>query len=120
MSQPLNALPEVFVSTDDLSSAVSRALAQGELRQLGPRLYTKNLTDPPEAIVRRHLWTIIAAYAPDALIADRTALENAPAPDGSVFVVSERRRDIKLPGLWIRPRQGPGPLARSIHSSPAF
>lgn len=108
--QLLDALPEVFVSTDELSSAVSRAVAQGEVRQLGPRLYTKNLTDAPEAIVRRHVWTIIAAYAPDALIADRTALENAPASDGSVFVVSERRRDIQLPGLWIRPRQGPGPL----------
>lgn len=110
MSQALDTLPEVFVSTDDLSSTVSRAVAQGELRQLGPKLYTKNLADAPEAIVRRHVWTIIAAYAPGALIADRTALENAPAPDGSVFAVSERRRDVKLPGLWLRPRQGPGPL----------
>ncbi len=110
MPQPLDSLPEVFVSTDELSSAVSRAVAQGELRQLGPKLYTKNLLDAPESIIRRHAWPIVAAYAPDALIADRTALENAPAADGSVFVVSQRRRDIALPGLWIRPRQGSDPL----------
>jgi hypothetical protein len=110
MVHPLDALPEVFLSTDALSSQVSRAVAKGQIRQLGPRLYTHNLTDAPEAIVRRNTWPIIAAYTPGALIADRTALENAPASDGSVFIVSERRRDILLPGLWIRPRSGPPAL----------
>ncbi|MBU6407981.1 MAG: Fic family protein [Alphaproteobacteria bacterium] len=110
MVQPLDDLPEVFLSSDDLSSAVSRAVAAGELRQLGPRLYTKNLTDAPEIIIRRNAWPIVAAYAPGALIADRTALENRPAEDGSVFIVAARRRDIQLPGLWIRPRSGPEPM----------
>ena len=110
MAQPIDDLPEVFLSSDDLSSAVSRAVAAGELRQLGPRLYTKNLTDAPEIVIRRNAWPIVAAYAPGALIADRTALENRPAEDGSVFIVAARRRDIELPGLWIRPRAGPAPL----------
>ncbi len=110
MLQALDDLPEVFLSTDELSSAVSRAVAQGELRQIGPRLYTKNLTDAPDAIIRRNAWPIVAAYAPGALIADRTALESRPASDGSVFIVADRRRDIKLPGLWIRPRSGQAPI----------
>ena len=110
MAQPLDNFPEVFLSRDDLSSAVSRAVAAGELRQLGPRLYTKNLTNAPEIIIRRNAWLIVAAYAPGALIADRTALENRPAEDGSVFIVAARRRDIELPGLWIRPRSGPAPM----------
>src|SRR5262249_47765205 len=110
MAQRLDDLPEVFLSNDELSSPVSRAVAAGELRQLGPRLYTKNLEDAPAIIIRRNAWPIVAAYAPGALIADRTALENRPAGDGSVFIVADRRRDIQLPGLWIRPRSGPPPM----------
>ncbi|MDQ3289405.1 MAG: Fic family protein [Pseudomonadota bacterium] len=105
----LDALPEVFLSTTAQSSAVSRAAANGLLRRIGPKLYTKNLIDPPEQIVRRHLWPLIAAYVPGALVADRTALENVPASDGSIFVVSDRVRNIKLPGVTIRTRKGPGP-----------
>lgn len=114
MPTPLDALPEVFVSTTEISAAVSRALADGALRQLGPKLYTKNLTEDPRRLVRRNAWQIVAAYEPGALIADRTALENAPAADGSVFIVSHRKRDIDLPGLRIRPRKGAGPLPEDL------
>lgn len=105
----LDAMPEVFLSTTERSSAVSRAASSGLLRRIGSKLYTRNLVDPPEQIVRRHLWPLVAAYAPGALIADRTALENVPAPDGSIFVVAERARDIELPGITIRTRKGPVP-----------
>ena len=106
MPSSLDAFPEVFVSTSETSVAVSRALAEGALRQLGSKLYTKNLTEEPERVVRRNVWQIVAGYEPGALIADRTALENAPAADGSVFIVADRKRDIELPGLKIRPRKG--------------
>ncbi|MBI1197922.1 MAG: cell filamentation protein Fic [Phenylobacterium sp.] len=105
----LDALPEVFVSTTDLSGLVSRGVRQGQLRQIGSKLYTKNLDDAPEQIVRRQLWPLVAAYVPGAVIADRTAIENAPAADGSIFVIADRKRDIELPGITIRPRRGPGP-----------
>jgi hypothetical protein len=106
----LEGLPEAFVSNAAIKSAVSRAVAQGRIRQIATKLYTFNLDDPPEQIVRRSLWELVAAYAPGALIADRTAIENRPAADGSIFVVSERKRDIELPGLTIRSRSGAAPL----------
>lgn len=106
----LDALPEVFISNTELSVAVSRAVKQGRLLKLGSRLYTKNLTDPPEQIVRRHLWQLVASYVPGALIADRTALENVPAADGSIFIIADRKRDIELPGITIRPRKGVPPM----------
>ena len=114
MPSALDALPEVFFSTRETGAVVSRALAAGALRQLGPKLYTKNLFETPERIVRRHVWQIVAGYAPGALIADRTALENAPARDGSVFIVSPRKRSVELPGLAIRPRKGAGPLPNDL------
>lgn len=103
--------PETIISNRASSAATWRAVRDGRLRKLASRLYTSNMTDPPEAIVRRNLWQIAAGYFPGALIADRTALENAPAPDGSICLVTDRGRDIVLPGLVLRPRRGVGPLA---------
>ena len=101
--------PEVFVSTAAMSAPVSRAVAAGRLRKLGPRLYTTNLTEDSASIVRRHLWEIAAGFFPGGLVADRTALEHAPAPDGSVFLVAARGGNVVLPGLTLRARRGPGP-----------
>ncbi len=106
----IDAMPEVFVSDTAISKAVSAAVARGKLRKLASRLYTRNLDEDPERLVRRNWYDLITSYYPDALITDRTALENQPAPDGSVCLISNKKRDIILPGLVFRPRKGPGPL----------
>jgi hypothetical protein len=110
MALDLENAPEVIVSTDEISPAVSRAVKAGRLRKLGPRLYTRNLVDPPESVVRRNLWQIAGRLFPGAVIGDRTGLESAPAPDGSVFLVSGADRDVHLPGVTFRARKGPGPV----------
>jgi hypothetical protein len=100
---------EVFVSTAAMSAPVSRAVAAGRLRKLGSRLYTTNLTENPESLVRRHLWDITAGLFPGGLIADRTALEQRPAPDGSVFIVASKGGKVTLPGVTLRARRDLGP-----------
>ena len=110
VAKSLDRMSEVFVSDKSITRAVSRSVKAGKLRKLASRLYTSNMADPPEAIVARNLWNIVAGYFPGALIADRTALENAPASDGSVCLITARGQDITLPGLILRPRRGPGPL----------
>ena len=107
---PIEGMPEAFVSDATTSRAVSRALNVGKLRKLASRLYTGNLADPPEEVVKRNLWTIVAGYFPGALVADRTGLESVPAGDGSVCLVSPTGRDIELPGHILRPRRGVAPL----------
>ena len=102
--------PEIVISTAANKVAISRAVRKGTLRKLANRLYTTNLADPPESIVRRNLWPIVGAFVPGGLIADRTAMENAPAADGSVFLVADRFRPIDLPGITIKPRKGLPPL----------
>lgn len=104
------ALPEVFVSDSSISKAVYEAVERGHLRKLGSRLYTRNLKDDPERLIRRNWYNLIASYYPDAVIADRTALENKPAEDGSVFLISSKKRETQLPGLAFRPRIGPAPI----------
>jgi hypothetical protein len=105
-----STLPEVFVSNAELAPLVSRETKQGRLRKIGSRLYTRNLREPAERIVQRNLWPLVASYLPGALIADRTAIENRPASDGSIFVIADHKRDIIMPGVTLRPRKGPPPL----------
>ena len=104
-------MPEAFVSTVAISREVSRRVNAGRLRKLASRLYTANLVEPAEAVVRRNLWDIVAGYFPGALLADRTAFEIAPAEDGSVFLVTRASRAVALPGVTLRARHGAGPLA---------
>ena len=106
----LNNMPEIFVSDSSISAAVSEAVTRGKLRKLASRLYTRNLTERPETLVMRHWYELVTAYFPDAIITDRTGLENRPSEDGSVFVISEKTRDVVLPGLILRPRKGPPAL----------
>jgi hypothetical protein len=106
----LGSLPEVFVSSKEMSSAVSKAVQVGRLRKLGSRLYTRNMTEAPSQIVKRNWHALLKDYFPDALISDRTALENRPAVDGSVFIISSAQRPLTLPGITFRPRKGHPPL----------
>ncbi len=110
MTSFLDNLPEIFVSNTEMSASVNQAVKAGMLRKLGSRLYTKNLSAPPEDIVRRNWYFLLKSYYPDALIADRTALENKPALDGSVFIVSSKKREVSLPGITFKPRPGIGAL----------
>jgi hypothetical protein len=110
LSVSLDRLPEVFVSNKDMASTVSKAVQAGRLRKIASRLYTSNLTEVPEKIVKRNWYALLKEYFPDALITDRTALENRPAADGSVFIISAGTRDVVLPGITFRPRPGPPPL----------
>ena len=105
----VDAMPEAFVSRAPISAEVSRRVAQGRLRKLASRLYTRDLDTDAEILVRRNLWDIVAGYFPGALIADRTALELEPARDGSVCLVTQRGADIELPGVILRPRRGAPP-----------
>lgn len=99
-------VPETFVSHSDISRDVMRATKAGALRRLARRLYTSNMDDPPERVVSRRLWQVVAGYFPGALVADRTALENEPSADGSLFLVTEGGKDVRLPGVTLRPRRG--------------
>jgi len=101
---------EIILSTKANADKIYREVLQGNLRKLAAKIYTSNLQDKPEVIVKRNLWQILSLLEPEALVADRTAIEMKPAEDGSVFIISNRKRDIKLPGVIIRTRKGHKPL----------
>jgi hypothetical protein len=104
--------PEVFRPAD--SAAASRAQRRGEIRRLARGLYTTNLDEPAEKLLRRRWIDVASLYFPGAVIVDRSAVEGRPADDGSLILDtgprSSRPQPVTLPGLWLRPRPGPGPI----------
>ena len=84
-------------------------IGRGLLRRLGPGVYSTNLDDPAEDVCRRNWLPITAKFCPGVVIADRSARTGQPGPDGDLFVVAKRVRAVRLPGLTIHPRPGPGP-----------
>lgn len=89
---------------------ISRAVREGRARKLAPRLFTGDLTSDPSRIVSRNLYQVVSLLTPGSVISHRTAIENRPARDGSVFVSAPYERRLKLPGVSIRLVKGPGPL----------
>jgi hypothetical protein len=108
-------LPEVFLSDAAISRKVGAAVKAGGARKLGPRLYTRNMHGSIEQVARRNWHRIAGGYFPGAVVVDRSAFDACPSDDGSLFLdIGEertRRETVKLPGLTLRPRLGPGPVA---------
>ncbi len=104
-------LPDVFLTTATTSRAVARAVIEGRARKIAPRLFTSDMTSDPARIVSRNLYHIVSLLVPGGVISHRTAIENRPAEDGSVFVSAPYERRLTLPGAMIRLVEGPGPLA---------
>lgn len=102
--------PEFILSDKQSSMRISRAVAARKLRPLGNRLFTTHLIGDEAELVRRNVWKIAALYFPDAVVVDRTALEGRPAKDGTVYLAAAVKRDVELPGVTLRARQGVGKL----------
>jgi hypothetical protein len=97
---------EIVVSNSTNRALIHYAFRKGKLRKIARGLYTTNLTDLLETVVRRNVWHIAAKFFPGALVADRTAIENRPAEDGSVFLVANRTKGLSVPGITFWPRRG--------------
>ena len=100
---------QVVQGTREVTRAVSRAVQAGELRPIGPNLYTPNLDEDLEVLIRRHWFDIVGYLVPEAVVSFRTAIDAKPATDGSVFVVGRTQYERDLPGLRIRSVKGVGP-----------
>ena len=87
----LSSLPEVFVSSRATSSAVGKALKNGRLRKIASRLYTKNLTEAPEQIVKRNWHSLLRDYFPDALTTSRSMRESSVLKPSDTIIFGEKK-----------------------------
>jgi len=94
---------------------LQRLASAGKLRRIYAGVYTDDLVQPLESIVRRELFALCSLVAPGAIISHRSALEGGrPTPAGSIFLTGANRRDFELPGVRLRVVQGVGPLDSDI------
>ena len=99
----------VFASAEsDVSHAISRLVKQGKLRKIAPRLYTTNLVDSAENIVRRNILSILMWRFPGMVISHRSAKEMRVTAGGCFFLTGTYNRKIKdLPGVVVCVNKGP-------------
>ena len=102
LEKNLTNLSEVIIGSSDpmVTKLISRLKTEGRIVRLAPRLYTTNLTDTAERIIRRNLWTVIGGLWPGARLSYRTAFEYAPH-DGHIFLGYKYTRKVTLPGVII-------------------
>lgn len=99
----------VFASSNpEVSHVISRLAKEGKLRKIAPRLYTTNLIDSPEGIIRRNILNILMWRFPGAVISHRSAREMRMTDEGYFFLTGTYNRKITdLPGVTVVVCKGP-------------
>jgi len=107
----MKKFPFIFLSTEDQRAAIYKAVKNGAIQKIGPKLYTSNTKDDPAQIVRQNIWQIVSLLVPGMVVSNRSAIENKISPDNRIYLTGEYTRDIKLPGIELVVLKGPGPIA---------
>lgn len=109
-------LPEILIATSDkkASAMLTSLKKEGRVKKIAPRVYTSNLTDTDENIVRRNLYRIVGHLYPGAQISHRSAFELRPSTEGHFFLTYSYTKNIVLPGVVLHLMEGPSPLETDI------
>lgn len=105
-------LPEIIFASSDPSESrrIKKLLDNNDVRSLIPRVYTSNMRDPIDQIVRRNIWLLVAHIFPGAIISHRTAIEYQVSPKNNIYLTASSRRVYRWPGINIRIAEGSDPL----------
>lgn len=100
---------EVIISSSEAkeSESITRLKKDGRIVKIAPRVYTSNMNDTPEHIVRRNIFFILGKLYPKAVISHRSAFECRPTAEGDIFLTYKYTRNIQLPGVTVHLLQGP-------------
>ncbi len=94
---------------DDVASrtTLSKAVGDGRVRRIAPRVYTADLTSDASEIVEANWSELCNHFLPGAVIVDRSAATNGVINESTLTVAADTSRTaIKFPGLEIRIRRG--------------
>ena len=107
----------IFASSDkSISRQISKAEKEGRIKKIAPRLYTANLSDSEEQIIRRHFFTILKWRFPRAVISHRSALELRPTESGDFFLTYRYNKKITdYKGIVLHVMEGWLALESDIH-----
>ena len=101
-------LPEILVANGDkkYSYYLSALSKKGQIRKIAPKIYTSNLTDSDENVVRRNLFLILGRLFPEAVVSHRSAFEMKPTPSGDFFLTYKYSKKVRLSGVVVHLLEG--------------
>ena len=81
-------MPEVMIANGDkkYSYYLSDLVKKGRIKKVMPKIYTSNLNESEEVIVRRNLFLILGRLFPEAVVSHRSAIEMKPTASGDFFL----------------------------------
>lgn len=105
----LKNVTEIVMATSNKSESARRTamLKNGTLRKISPKVYTTNMDEAPEVIVRRNLFYILGQLYPHAVISHRSAYELKPTETGDIFLTYTYTKNVSLPGITVHLMRGP-------------
>ncbi|MCP4458680.1 MAG: cell filamentation protein Fic [Cytophagales bacterium] len=108
---PIHLQEIIFGSSDSaVSKQISKLEKNGTIRKLAPRIYSSNLIEDAESIIRRNLFSILGHLYPGSVLSHRSAFEFKPTSLGHVFLTYKYTKKGTLPGITIRLLEGGGPV----------
>lgn len=104
--------PEIVFGSSESkkSQAIRRAVQAGQLKKIATRLYTSNLKDKPDQIIKRNLYHILGEFFPKAVLSHRSALEGGPSKENTIVLTYQYTKNWLLPGLTVRLVKGKGAM----------
>ena len=100
---------EIMMATSDKGDSSRRTamLKEGTLRKIAPKVYTTNMDEAPEVIIKRNLFYILGQLFPHAVVSHRSAYELKPTESGDIYLTYTYTKNVKLPGITVHLMQGP-------------
>lgn len=104
----INVQEIVMASSDRIQSArITAMMKVGTIRKIAPKIYTTNMDDSPEEIVKRNIFYILGQLFPHAVISHRSAFELKPTTTGDFFLTYTYTKNVSLPGVTVHLMDGP-------------
>lgn len=112
----ISTINEIILATSDktMSAKITALVKSCEIRKIAPKIYTTNMDDEPEAIIRRNLFYILGQQYPHAVISFRSAFELKPTEGGDIFLTYSYTKKTKLPGITVHLIEGPKGTERDM------
>ena len=107
----------IFASSNkSVSNQISKAEKEGKIKKIAPRIYTTNLRDSAEYIIKRHIFDILKWRFPNAVISHRSASELRPTESGNFFLTSNYTKKITdLKGITLNAMEGKPALVSDVN-----
>jgi len=118
MTDTIDFNNEIIFSSSDksISYQITKAEKERKIRKIAPRIYTTNLRDSEEYIIKRHFFDILKWRFPNAVISHRSASELRPTETGNFFLTSNYTKKLTdLKGITLNVMKGNPALESDVN-----